>query len=552
MVFINPIEILELQEVDFVTIDNTLIKKAKRKLFADIHLSEDGHYTYKGIKITKSDCERAIIELDDNEKKEFYFFIVNNKALNDFLSERDESIFLSFKQESMYQIPAFKEFVSPYYSIQFDKCLQKAFKNKDARKLQSILRTQILINQSEINLAFGGVSKEIQRRIENCKELTEQITNDTSWYGEDSIHEVVEIVHNDFPFEILNILPASYFQSQVNKVAIAINYLQLAVDEKFQTTKVPLDLIDHVLLLNVESVSKPTFIKNQEILKKRHQHKLDQEKHAPEIKIWAGIVKDIHNYRDKIDKKEIKPKEAIINVISLFNLEELNGLAGFADEIRNQVARAYKSLSVSIWNTYSDIDNSISLVEKARLIKADSDTKKEIGEAMKQLLELKEKKLSGEKDEIQGMIKFVANINSQIQMHGMVNIKADKVKEMLNTMFSDEIINDLSLSNEIELKRRVYDQLEKVLVKLDAFYTNAFLKKIRPMANNDGELAVRIEKGISGFEFKAKNVANNVGTGLGKANDAMVRNLPGRIVGIIYLLIIMAIIALIGALFQGC
>jgi len=134
--------------------------------------------------------------------------------------------------------------------------------------------------------------------------------------------------------------------------------------------------------------------------------------------------------------------------------------------------------------------------------------------------------------------------------HGMINIKADKVKEMLNEIFTDKLINSLAESKELALKRNLFYTLEKTLVKLDAFYSNSFFKRIKPIGNNDGELAVSIEKNISGVEFKAKNVLNNVGTGVGKANQAMVNNLPSQLVGIIYLIIIIFIIGLIASIFD--
>ena len=55
MRFINPIEILRLETADIVDIDISIIKKAKRKLFADIDLSDNGHINYKGLSLTKTD-----------------------------------------------------------------------------------------------------------------------------------------------------------------------------------------------------------------------------------------------------------------------------------------------------------------------------------------------------------------------------------------------------------------------------------------------------------------------------------------------------------------
>jgi hypothetical protein len=121
---------------------------------------------------------------------------------------------------------------------------------------------------------------------------------------------------------------------------------------------------------------------------------------------------------------------------------------------------------------------------------------------------------------------------------------------MLNQVFTNDLIYSLSESKELTLKRKLFFTLEKTLVKLDVIYSNNFLKRIKPIGNNDGELAVSIEKNISGLEFKAKNVLNNVGTGVGKANQVMIDNVPSQIVGIIYLIIIGFVIGLIASIFD--
>ena len=75
MQYINPIEILGLSNVaDTTKIDIETIKKAKRKLFADIDLSDNGFFEYYGLKLTKGDCEKAIDQLANNDLKEFYLY----------------------------------------------------------------------------------------------------------------------------------------------------------------------------------------------------------------------------------------------------------------------------------------------------------------------------------------------------------------------------------------------------------------------------------------------------------------------------------------------
>ena len=130
MQYINPIEILKLSYVEDVSqIDGDMIKKAKRKLFADIDLSDNGLYNYYGLQLSKGDCERAINELSNNDLKEFYLYLTSNKKLNEFLVNGNENLFDNFKQDSIFKLGDFVNFISPYYAPKFDKSLSTAFQN---------------------------------------------------------------------------------------------------------------------------------------------------------------------------------------------------------------------------------------------------------------------------------------------------------------------------------------------------------------------------------------------------------------------------------------
>ena len=548
--YVNPIEILGLSNAtDTTSIDNEIVKKAKRKLFSDIDLSDDGVFEYHGLKLTKGNCEKAIDELTNNDYKEFYLYLANNKPLNEFLASGKEAIFKNFKQDTIFKLPEFVKFISPYFAPRFDKALLTAFENDNADLTKAILNTSSLIAQTDLNSAFKSVSNNIQNKIAEIDAITKDIKNEESAYDEDDIEEVVQIVKEHFPTNTLNCLP-QYFQSQILKIANSINYLSNSIWDAFDTTQVPNDLTEYLLTLNIGGLDRPTFENNFKIISKKHNERKEQEKYAPIIKKFAVSLIALRKLREEVENKTKQPQVAMKQINSILSIDELNATPSVLSEIRNQIAMLFRGISVSIWNKHSELDESISLIRIAMTIKVDSETKDELGEALKQLLELKQKQKDNEKSEIQSLIKMLENINSQISSHGMINIKADKVKEMLNEIFTDKLINSLAESKEIALKRNLFYTLEKTLVKLDAFYSNSFFKRIKPIGNNDGELAVSIEKNISGVEFKAKNVLNNVGTGVGKANQAMVNNLPSQLVGIIYLIIIIFIIGLIASIFE--
>ena len=59
---------------------------------------DNGEFEYYGLKLTKGNCEKAIEDLTNNDYKEFYLYLANNRPLNEFLANGKESIFNNFKQ----------------------------------------------------------------------------------------------------------------------------------------------------------------------------------------------------------------------------------------------------------------------------------------------------------------------------------------------------------------------------------------------------------------------------------------------------------------------
>ncbi len=393
MVYINPIEILELKDKEVNEIDSSIIKKSKRRLFADIDLSDSGFYEYNGQKLTKSDCERAIEELEDKNKIEFYSHLSTNLELNKFLANGSNELLNSLKQESIYKLPEFVDFISPFFSAKIDHILLKSFQNKDLELFSSALRTEYLISKKDLNKAYKSLGNEIQQRITATDKLTKEIKEEESNYTDDNIDDVINVIKKRFSSEFLNKLPI-YFQSQVNKIAASINFLQLNVWNEFNTTSVPLSLLEYLLELNIESVSKPTFEKNYNIVKKKHEERIEQEKNAPLIKEWARILISIQSKVDDVENETLKANDALSFVKSKFDLSELNNLPSFANEIRTQIGYSIRSMSIASWNKQSDIKNALALINYSLRINVNESAKSKFQQDKNKLEEL-EKKYKG-------------------------------------------------------------------------------------------------------------------------------------------------------------
>ena len=205
MAYINPLEILDLTQIPISDIDSTMIKKAKRKLFAEIDLSDDGHFDYKGVKLSRSDCEKAVEELENSSQIDFHLSLSENKSLNNYLVTGDESFFSNYRMESIYQMPEFINFVSPYFAERIDKSLLNAFKSGDENKLQAVLRTSGLLSPRDYNTAYKSLSAEIQDRIQSLKGTTNEIREEETEYDDFDIGEILPEIEQKFPANMLNL-----------------------------------------------------------------------------------------------------------------------------------------------------------------------------------------------------------------------------------------------------------------------------------------------------------------------------------------------------------
>ncbi len=393
MQFVNPIEILELSSfTDTSSIDNETIKKAKRRLFADIELSDDEEYNYHGIKITKGTCEKVIDEITTSkDAKEFYFYIANNQPLNKFLVNGNTEIFKNFKQDSIFKVKEFVDFFSPYYAVKFDKALRIAFENDNKTELNTIINTSFLIAQTDVNTAYKGVSNIILNRVSEIDEITKDIRNGESLYDDDDIETVVALVKKYFPSKTLNLLP-KYFESQILKTANSINFLSISIWDNFDNPQVCADLLEHILTLNIEGIDKPAFENNLKIAILASKERIEEEQNAPILTKYADLVINTKAKLEEIEKKQITPNSLIVWVNSIYNISEINQLSPAFEEVRNLLAQLLRAMSVATWNSYSNIDISLELINKGLQIeKLNTETIDKLILAKNELTEIQRK-----------------------------------------------------------------------------------------------------------------------------------------------------------------
>lgn len=391
MQFVNPIELLKIQGVSGLEINSTLIKKQKRQLIADIELSDNNSYNYYNIQLTKSDCEKAIDELEDRDKAEFYLHLSGNNELSMFLIKGDFISLKSLKSESIYSLEKFIDFVSPFFAENYNRLLSELFTGNDLSNFQLALKAPFLVSKYDVTKAYRGITQEIDSRIIFIDKITDDIKEERSSFSDGNIDNILEIINQKFPIQYLNSLP-SFFQSSINKIAKSLNFLQLNIWNEFNTTLVPKLILEHLLKLNIESVSKPTFEKNYSIVKKKHEERLEQERNAPLLSKWAKILLDLQRKAKEVEDSQSKAQSGLTFVQNNLDIEALNSLPSFADEIRVQIAYAIRGMAISAWNEQNDLANSLQILILAKKITVNKETSEKLNKDHKDLLLIEAKR----------------------------------------------------------------------------------------------------------------------------------------------------------------
>lgn len=223
MHYINPIDLLNLKQESFA-FDNLLIKRAKKTLLAEIELSDSETINHSGIELTKSDCLRAIDELDHKDKRDFHLFIYQNKDLNNFLTRGDLAFFQTYMVESIYKLKDFVDFISPYFSEQYARALSKNFKNNQTTKVKHLLSVNPIVNEAYNEACYKSTYSVVKELENEIIEITKSIENKKSKYFENHFEDLPDEVKKKVNIEILNLLPP-YFQSLRNQFAQSIGNL---------------------------------------------------------------------------------------------------------------------------------------------------------------------------------------------------------------------------------------------------------------------------------------------------------------------------------------
>jgi hypothetical protein len=392
MSFVNPIEILGLQYLDIAKIDSNCIRQAKRRLFAEIDLSDDGILKYGGSKVTRTDAERRINELDDKERIEFYHFVANYYEFNNFLISGDKSFFSSYREESIFKLQSFVSFISPFFAEQYDRVSFQAFQNDKINSFKRIITVLPIVTVGDKDKAYKSIAYAIKQKIKEIDVLALSIKNHSSPYDENNLHEISDWVDSLVNVDILNLLP-SYFQSMRNQTAMSLRHLSVYINNYLKNSTLALDIINYALTLNIDGLVE------QRITEDYHKiidinindNDLKEKRASPIPKKYDHFIEILYRNIAYIKEKTVSASSVLDYLRSSLSINELNSLDISYDETRKKIASALNSLASFISIDSAEINTALEIINIAESINLNEETKKLIANTKNQLTQVKNK-----------------------------------------------------------------------------------------------------------------------------------------------------------------
>ncbi|WP_019989818.1 hypothetical protein [Rudanella lutea] len=391
MQYINPIELFFLQNVDPSTITTQDIRKARKKLIAELSLSDSDTIQYRGISLNKSDIEDITSLLEDPDNLKAYHFLSNFPTLNSFLATGQLNYFSSNKSQHP-PLPVSLDFieklVSPFFAEQFNKALTTAFNGGDFVTVQKLFSKRILVKPTDESKAYRGITQELVNRIKRI-ELIDHTLTVKGEKGENLDENIVQMLRNEVNVEILNLLPKS-FQALRNQTALAIRGLSVTVFNHFGNDQKALKLLEYALKLNLDGLANDKLLADKKQIDTIIADRQDQIRIQGVFTKYGGIVKGIIDHLEAVKSKTTYPIAIKSWAIQNISVGDINRLEGEFSEIRDQIAIGLKALSVEVWNQYSDIDVAIFLIDLSLTINIqNSELSENINNAKRQLSDMK-------------------------------------------------------------------------------------------------------------------------------------------------------------------
>lgn len=319
MKFINPISLLELNNIAFKEITPALLKKLKRKLKNELELSGTDIICINKVNYYWDQIENSINELENIDSLKKYYQISNLDNLNAFLSYEDLQIFNSEHDIKISSDKNLIEFISRPFSYIYSNALIISYKNNDFYEFKKIISFKPYILDSDTDRCYIKLIDELRDKTNDVNELTSSINSGIKKCTNKEIDDLIRWISKTIISKKINLLP-HYFINIKTNCSNAIHSLSIAVYNKLSYKNKALELIQiaHSFIINetgkvlidknlklIQAGAIDETLKKKELEAKIIKEKEEKERLAALKKLDEFLAKNKEKIKREQDAKDI-------------------------------------------------------------------------------------------------------------------------------------------------------------------------------------------------------------------------------------------------------
>lgn len=372
--YVNPVELLGLTSTLVDSLDLNAIKKARRRLIADLDLG-DGFTIHHGQQLDHSACEQAFSELDDFNRLQAWHRLANLPNLNQFLGSGDSSLLLSMTNlQAVKRDKDLLDLISSRYAEQYNKALVGAFEVDDYNKLEALNNLPDLFNHVDSRRAYASVSRVIREQID---EINKKAQNLDEYDDEDDANEALEeILTGNFHSVNLGHLPENQFSSLRSEFAMAVRNYAVKLFNTFDNTEMPLHLLESAVGYDVDEQTTDKLEEDLNQIREIVQRQEIQARQEAVILQFQEVLAPLMQYNQQVEQGTASNQQIRLWANKLApSINTLNALTQEeAIEPRKMLALGLRNLSVSLWNESEDGTTALAVLNQAIKVSTDAHT----------------------------------------------------------------------------------------------------------------------------------------------------------------------------------
>jgi len=255
--YINPYQLLALEDVDPWDLDIKQVQKAKKALLQEIDL-EDGRVDWMpGLRIDRSLALKVADELNEEWNRYWHYVVFQSKPLLNFLSCGKLDHFLVDAEESpTYALEAlddhadkFAPWLSKRFALQYDLVLTEALSRSDLSVIECLLDGRRWVIPEDEDKCFEGAHRQVQKLLLPLKEASDQ-----SEKIKPSVAGVKKLLADKNAGAILAILPMA-FQTEQNDAATWVRSISIDAYNRHEDADLAKEILELAKAFAVRSPS---------------------------------------------------------------------------------------------------------------------------------------------------------------------------------------------------------------------------------------------------------------------------------------------------------